>query len=195
MSGYEFDVFISYSRSNNSSNWVRNHFHARLLDCLDDQLGTTPRVFRDEEMERGVHWPNRLANALLRSKIMVAIYTAPYFRSRWCMAEWQSMRDREAMLGLTGSERAQGLVYPILVADSENFPPEARYRTWWDFKRWYRPDLVFQQTKRWLGFHQEVEKVAIDLARLLPQVPHWEPGWPIERPDPPLPPPVQVPRF
>jgi hypothetical protein len=195
VSGYEFDVFISYSRGGNSFKWVRNHFYPRLLDCLGDQLAQAPTVFLDEEMEPGVHWPSRLENALLRTKILITIFTPPYFRSRWCMAEWQSMRDRERLLGLTGRDRAQGLIYPILYSDSESFPDDARERTWWDFKRWAVPDLVYQETREWPEFHRQVEAVAMDLAKLLPQVPDWQADWPIDRPEPALPPPVPLPRF
>jgi TIR domain len=195
VSGYEYDVFISYSRGGNAFKWVRNHFHPRLVDCLGDQLDKPPAVFLDREMERGVHWPTRLENALRGSKILIAVYTPPYFRSRWCMAEWQSMRDREESLGLTARSKAQGLIVPILYSDSDNFPPEARERSWFDFKQWAVPDPVYQETREWPEFHRKVEAVAIDLAKLLPQVPDWQPGWPVNRPDPPLPPPVQLPRF
>jgi hypothetical protein len=195
VSGYEFDVFISYSRGGNAFKWVRNHFHPRLTDCLADQLPRRPNVFIDKEMEKGNHWPTLLEDALRRSKILVAVYAPPYFQSRWCTAEWQSMRRREELLGLTEPGRTQGLIYPILFADSENFPPEARYRSWWDFKQWAYPDPVFQETRGWLEFHEQVVAVATDLARLLPQVPDWRPDWPVDRPEPPLPPPVPLPRF
>src|SRR2546421_13118609 len=100
MSGYRYDVFISYTRrAGNSLRWVRNHLHPRLVDCLGDQLGNSPTVYLDKAMERGVHWPTDIADALRRSKILIPICTPPYFWSPWCTAEWHSMRKREEMLG------------------------------------------------------------------------------------------------
>lgn len=195
MSDYEYDVFISYRRAGGSFKWLMNNFHPRLVDCLADQLPHEPRVFLARQMERGVFWPQELEHALLHAKVLVSIYTPMYFQSAWCMAEWKTMREREKLLGLGTPERSRGLIYPILFSDSENFPEEARYRSWWDFKPWAMPDPVYQETKEWIGFHRQVEGVAIELARLLPRVPPWQPDWPVERPEPALPPHVPLPRF
>ncbi len=105
------------------------------------------------------------------------------------------MAERERVLGFSSAERPQGLIYPILFADSGNFPAFARCAVWTGFKKWNRPDPVFQQTTKWVSFHRKVEAVAMDLASLLPQVPDRRPDWPVCRVDPPLPPPTRVPRF
>jgi len=195
VSGYEFDLFISYRRRGNPLNWVQNHFYPRLRDYLDDHLDKDPALFIDVGMEKGSHWPTRLENALNRTKILIPIYSPQYFRSPWCLAEWTTMAEREVVLGLSSAERPQGLIYPILFSDSDNFPTFARLRSWRDLKKWNNPDPVFQQTVEWVSFLREVEAIAEDLATLLPQVPDWQPDWPIYRPDPPLPPPTLVPRF
>jgi hypothetical protein len=195
VSGYEFDLFISYRRRGNPLNWVHNHFFPRLRDYLEDHLDKDPALFVDVDMEKGTHWPTRLENALSRTKILVPIYSPQYFRSPWCLAEWRTMAERELLLGLSSAERPQGLIYPILFSDSDNFPDFARLRSWRDLKKWNNPDPVFQQTIEWVSFLREVETIAMDLANLLPQVPDWQPDWPVYRPDPPLPPPTRVPRF
>jgi hypothetical protein len=189
VSDYEFDVFISYRRKGNPHDWVRNHFFPRLRDCLDDHLAAEPTLFLDEQMEVGSVWPDRLETALSRTKILVSVFSPQYFRSRWCLAELQTMADREKLLG------HNGLIYPVLFSDSENFPSFARERSWRDLKKWNRPDLVFQQTTEWLGFHQQVETIAIDLASRLALVPKWQPDWPSHRPDPPMPGMTSMPRF
>lgn len=195
VSGYEFDVFISYRRRGNPLNWVLNHFYPRLRDYLDDHLDKDPALFIDVDMEKGTHWPTRLENALNRTKILVPIYTPQYFRSSWCLAEWRTMAAREVVLGLRSGERTQSLIYPILLNDSVNFPADARLHNWWDLKKWNSPDLVFQQSVEWVSFLRQIDAIAEDLASLLPQVPDWQPDWPVCRPDPPLPPPTLVPRF
>src|SRR5882672_9309060 len=63
VAGYEFDVFLSYSRSGNPHMWVRTHFHSLLKSCLEDQLPYEPAIFVDEELDTGVDWPVRLQHA------------------------------------------------------------------------------------------------------------------------------------
>ena len=191
MPGYEFDVFISYRRDGNPHEWGRNHFFDRLRRCLADHLPWKPAVFVDEEMEIGVDWPLRLQRALSRTRILVPILSAEYFQSRWCTSEWQSMVEREELLG-PGLHR---LIYPILYADSENFPAYARRWTWKDLKSWNSPDLVFQQTPAYVDFHKQVEEVASELATRLQEVPEWQPDWPILQADALIRPPTPLPRL
>ncbi|MGM1065382.1 toll/interleukin-1 receptor domain-containing protein [Saccharothrix sp. Mg75] len=196
MSGYKYDLFISYSRYGSVRKWLQNHFHQKLVECLADQVAPAPRVYVDWTMPSAVDWPSNLQKALHRSKIMIQLLTPPYFESQWCVAEWRSMQEREKMLGLAGSDLTQGLVYPILYSDSENFPMEGRTRSWRDFKKLAQPDLVFQESRKFNRFHREVNELARDLVQLLQQVPEWQPDWPIvEKPDPLLIPPPPLPRF
>jgi TIR domain-containing protein len=195
VAGYEFDVFISYIHSGNPLAWMRNHFLPRLRNCLADQLEDEPRVFIDEEMDRATSWPDRLENALHRSKIMVAVLSPQYFRSRWCVAEWHTMAERERLHGMNSRAQPLGLIYPVLFSDSDNFPHYAKTRAWRDLKRWNRPDLVFQQTVGFLDFHEQLADMAADLAKLLPRVPDWDAGWPTQRPEPPYRVPTPLPRF
>jgi hypothetical protein len=197
VSGYEFDVFISYSRRGSAQRWLMNHFYPKFLDCLADQIAPAPKVFVDKAMERGVSWPDRLEKALYRSKILVAVLTPPYFESPWCMAELHNMFAREKFLGLAGPGCPQGLVYPILYSDSSNFPDLTELkRSWWDFKSLALPDMAFQRSEDWLLFHRKVTAFAEDLVELLHEVPDWRSDWPaVVRPDPVLLPPPPIPRF
>jgi hypothetical protein len=195
VSGYEFDVFISYRRKGNPLNWVHNHFFPKLRDCLADHVADEPAVFVDERLETGTSWPVRLENALNRTKVMVAVFSSQYFQSPWCMAEWRSMVEREQLLGLHSEGRPQGLIYPVLLSDSDTFPEFARVRTWRDLKRWNTPEPILQLTTEWVDFHRQVESIAMELAGLLARVPAWQPGWPAHRPDPPFRPPATLPRF
>jgi len=195
VSGYEFDVFVSYIRRGNPYSWVSNHFLPRLRDCLADQLADEPTVFVDEEMERAANWPARLEQALNRTKVMVAVLSPQYFRSPWCLAEWDTMVERERQLGMFTAEQPQGLIYPVLFSDSDTFPDAVKVRGWRDLKPWNQPDPVFQQTVEWTGFHQQMSEIAVDLAKKLPRIPDWRPGWPAFRPEPPYRAPTPLPRF
>jgi hypothetical protein len=196
VSGYKFDFFISYARRGSVQKWLLNHFHQKLLECLADQLAPTPKVYVDRGMARAVHWPSSLQHALRHSKIMIQLLTPHYFQSRWCRAEWYSMLEREKVLGIANPGQPMGLIYPILYSDSDNFPPEGKERSWQNFKEFANPDPPYQETREFIHFHREVNRVAADLVELLHQVPAWRPDWPdVDPPDPLLPPPVPLPRF
>jgi hypothetical protein len=196
VSGYKYDVFISYSRRGTVQKWLLNHFYDKLRECLADQFAPPPRVYMDRSMPRAVHWPSELQNALRHSKIMIQMLTPNYFESQWCTAERRSMEAREEMPGLAGPDISQGLIYPILYSDSNNFPDEARQRSWVDFKEFANPDPVYQQTAGYVHFHRKVTELASDLVELIRQAPDWRPDWPvIEKPDPVVIPPPPLPRF
>lgn len=190
---YEFDVFLSYSRKGGSPGWVHNHFLPKLRDCLTDEMGDVPTIFVDQHMDTGTVWTSDIERALTRSKLLVSIYSPQYFRSEWCLAEWQSMAAREQLLGLASRELTQGLIYPVLYSDSANFPDYGKDRMWHDMKGLDSPDLVFQQTSDWLKFHNKMREIALNLAGLLDKVPQWRPDWPIVRPEVPIPPTTKFP--
>jgi TIR domain len=196
VSGYEYDIFISYSRHGSAREWMQNHFLAALKDCLADETAPTPRIYVDYTMPKSSDWPSNLQWALLRSKIMVQLLAPHYFLSEWCMAEWHSMRERQNKLGLASVDVPQGLICSILYADSQNFPPEGRNVSWWDFKKFAIPFPAFRNSGDYIPFYEKVRELARDLVELLDQVPEWQPDWPIiEKPDPVLMPPAKMPRF
>jgi hypothetical protein len=193
VSDYEFDVFLSYSRKGGSPKWVHNHFLPKLREYLTDEIGYVPKVFVDQEMEPGTVWPARLERTLGRSKILVAVYSAQYFRSDWCLAEWKSMAAREQVLGLASPGLTNGLIFPVLYADSQNFPEYGLDRMWHDMKGLDNPDLMFQQSPDWLEFHRRMRRIATDVEQMLDNVPPWRSDWPIVRPDVPVPPTTRFP--
>jgi hypothetical protein len=196
VSGYKYDFFISYSRHGTAQQWLLNHFYKKLCECLADQLSPPPKVYMDRGMSKGVHWPSSLQHALHRSKIMIQVLSPGYFKSNWCMAELRSMQAREKLLGFASPEIPQGLIYPILYSDSQNFPLEQRQRSWWDLKAYAQPDPVYQQTVEFIEFHRKMIEVATDLAELVQQVPPWQADWPlVVTPDPVLLPQAPLPRF
>ncbi|WP_394617407.1 TIR domain-containing protein [Lentzea sp. JNUCC 0626] len=193
---YKYDFFISYSRKGTVQKWLLTHFYKKLVEYLADECAPAPRVYMDRTMPRAVEWAHNLENSLRYSKIMIQLLTPPYFESDWCMAELESMHQREAMLGLAGSDISQGLIYPILYSDSDNFPDIGRMRSWQDFKEYAYAEAVYQDSVEYLGFCRQVRVLARDLVQLVQQVPPWSPDWPIvDRPNPVIIPPPPLPRF
>jgi hypothetical protein len=187
---YEFDVFVSYSRSaGNVSDWVWNHFYPVLKRCLEDEIGKG-EIFIDRQMDVGIPWPDQLATSLRKSRLLVPVLSAPYFNSAWCTAEWGSMEEREAVSG------TQGLIFPVVFADGVSFPQQVRNRQLHEeFKNYNVPYPKYQETESYQYFHQEVQNLARLIADRLSQVPAWRDDWPVLKPPALSPPPGRLPRF
>jgi hypothetical protein len=181
--GYRYDLFISYSRRGNVLGWVKNHLYPVLKSCLEDELPRRPEIFIDDRLEVGGNWPNELANALLHSRMLLAVWSPPYFRSSWCLAEWQSMVKRQELLGMGTRQNPSGLVYPVVFSDGEHFPNEARViQGVTSFKEWQFPYPQFRETAAYLDFHAAVSATSSYLAGRINTVPDWCPDWPVETP-------------
>jgi hypothetical protein len=184
---YEYDLFLSYKRAGDVPAWVTNHFYPVLRNALTDLLPSPPRIFLDTEQEVGVRWPDNLARALQRSRYLLAVWTVPYFQSAWCMAEWKTIQRREQILGWGTQQNPLGLVYPVIFADGDNFPEEARIvQARRDLSRWAIPLPGFKETPTYIEFYQAMRDVAVTLAARLDDVPAWQPNWPVIRPKPNL---------
>ncbi len=190
---YEYDVFISYQRTGRLvPAWVRNHFHPRLCELLDENLARDVKIFFDGDVQGGGKWPYELRSALQRTRILVAVCSPKYFLNEWCLAEWHSMAKREE---LVIPDRPQGLIYPVIFNDSENFPAYAHERRMRSLKEWNQPYEHFQVAPAYLDFHREMERIATELTDLFEQVPPWRPDWPVETPEPGSLGPSRLPRF
>ncbi len=182
---YENDIFISYRRSPTVGPWVRNHLAPRLEARLNEVSARPVHVYCDFKMEEGVNWPAELKLRIRRSRMLVTVWSADYFRSSWCMAEWQSFRRREALLGLFNDEHPRGLVYPVRYSDGDHFHAEARItQCRRDFSELNYPDEVFRLSVKYLEFDNLVRAMASDLASLLNDVPSWSDTFPIVEPAP-----------
>jgi hypothetical protein len=195
--GYEHHVFISYPRQGDVLDWVRNHLHPVLKRRLDEELPEEAQIFLDEQIETGSAWPDALARALHRSCCMVAVFCPGYFRSRWCMAEWQTMRKREELLGYRCEANPAGLVYPVVFSDGKCFPEEAKAiqgRT--DLRPYAFPFPQFRDSKKYLKFYEVMTEVTGELAQWFDaRIPPWDDSWPALRPPPEPPPPPRFPRL
>ena len=95
LSGYKYHIFISYRRAGEAGEWVHNHFFPVLKGRLESMLPEEPKIFIDENIEKGSKWPEKLAQALHQSRCMIAVWSPGYFRSTWCVAEWETLLARE----------------------------------------------------------------------------------------------------
>lgn len=178
---YEWDVFVSYPRDGQAGTWVHNHFLPVLRECLNSVLPHQPRIFTDDELPTGGIWSDDLKRALLHSRLLVAVWTPPFFRSNWCMAEWESMLAREA--ALAGDRPPRGLVYPVVFSDGDHFTPRAKqtqHRR--DLNAFAYPYPAFRDSAAYLLFHDAMMDIAMEIEAHLRTIPAWCAGWPIVEP-------------
>ncbi|MGE4061546.1 MAG: TIR domain-containing protein [Sphingomonadales bacterium] len=193
---YQYDIFLSYPRAGATGEWVRNHFRPVLEECLDLEMPVPPAIWYDEDQRPGVNWPLNLQQALLHSRLLVAVWSPPYFRSQWCVGEWQSMLARQRALGLSTVQNPLGLVYPVVFADGIHFPQEARdIQSRRDLSIWGIPFPQFRKTTAYQEFWTRMREVAAEIAAHLSMVPPWSPGWPVLSPPIPTAPHVPLPRL
>ena len=130
---YVHDVFISYKRDPVRNQWLEEHFIPLFSSTVREaiaaaalrrpagifydqtQISKASLVFDQTGIEPGQPWRQALAAAIRTSRCMVAIWTPLYFWSPWCLAEWDSFRNRP-----------RAVVVPIRTHGGESFPRRRR---------------------------------------------------------------------
>lgn len=190
---YRYDIFLSYRRSDTVGLWVKNHLFNRLEARVNELAGAPVRISCDLQIAAGAAWPNDLRSRIRSSSILLSVWSADYFRSDWCMAEWQSFRAREQLLGLRGDDHTNGLVFPVRYADGEFYHPDAaNTQCNADFSGLNYPDDVFRLSAKYIEFDQAVQNMCAELVTMLATIPPWRPDFPIVEPAPMAP--IVVPR-
>lgn len=179
---YEYDIFLSYPRQGSVGIWVHQHFLPLLQESLDGQLADSPKIFVDGAQPTGVTWPANIQKALLESRLLVAVWTPPYFRSDWCKAEWTSMLEREMVLEKQGLKPARGLVYPVVYSDGKHFDPRAKATQQRSLRDYTYPYPSFKDTVAYLAFHDAMKEVAFEIEEHLNAIPPWDPTWTVVLP-------------
>jgi hypothetical protein len=126
MPDYEYHFFISYRRSDKRwIRWARENVAEALETLLRPALGKV-KIFVDWQIETGFSWPDYLARALGRSRILVPLLSRDYFNSDWCRLELALMRDREERCKFRCSSNPAVLILPFVYDDGDCFPVEVR---------------------------------------------------------------------
>lgn len=126
MADYEYDIFISYRRMDDGwIRWAKENFVRPLRSLLCPALGNV-KIFIDEQIETGVSWPEDLARAHARSKLMIPILSRDFFNSVWCRLELALMCHREEITGWRTRARPDVLILPMVIDDGNCFPPQVQ---------------------------------------------------------------------
>jgi hypothetical protein len=183
--GYEYDIFVSYRRTSTMGPWVRKRLVPLLEARINEVAKDDVRLFCDEDMPDGANLPEQLKLSIRRSALLLTVWSADYFRSAWCMAEWQSFRERETMLGMFNATNPQGLVYPIRYADGDNYHSDAKPTLCKkDFSDLNYVGEAFIGSPEYLQFEGLVKQMAQDLAARLDALPPWNEAFPVVEPPP-----------
>lgn len=198
--GYRHDVFISYPRGAQAASWLFEHFLPLFRGWLDESAPRPVSVFVDESIEVGAPWPEELAGALGRSRLLLALWTPKYFRSRWCEAELATMFAREGWRQPLPAGELSGLVYPLRWNDGEHFPPEFTERAKWvDMEPFaFGSAGAFRAHPKFVEFEGVVKTIAADIVRRLSVIDAtvpWSPDFPVVRPLPRPEPAFPMPRL
>lgn len=108
---------------------------------------------------------------------MVSVYSPEYFRSQWCLSEFQTMALRQRACGLPSDNDARTLIIPVKFNDGDHFPKEASRITYRDLSPWNFPYEVFEESPRYLEFADEVRSLAEHVVKRLADVPAWSETW------------------
>lgn len=135
MTGYEYDVFLSYRRGqrlapggdwplDRDGEWVHKVFFPEFKHWLEQEYPGA-RIAFDKDLPPGREWEATLQRWLRHSKCLVAVWNPLYFRSKFCRSEFHSMLERQKKHMPVDAE-GPGLVLPAVYADGKWFDDQAK---------------------------------------------------------------------
>lgn len=190
---YQYDVFVSYKREP-AGHQLITPWLDKVLDRIEFGLrqhvgGKRVRMFIDRtEITGGDQWADKIRKALRTAKCLLPIWSPEYFRSDWCMIEWQSFVSREQLLKDNGHAACK-LIVPIKVFDGQWFPKETKGIQQLDLSPYTATTEGFWETRRADELDQKLfNEVAPTLAKAVLGAPRFDPGWQVAPAKPGAPP-------
>ena len=183
---YDYDIFISYRHKGPAYSWVTEYFHPLLEQWLPESMPVEydAKIFIDSQIETGAEWPAKLRQALRTSRCLLPILSPEYFRSKWCQAELQTMRQREHLLGLRTDEDSSGLIYAVVFAGPKLLPPEVQTIQPKDMSQWATTYSDFRRSQKFESFESEMKRICEEISQIVQRAPAWQ-DWPVITPPEP----------
>ncbi len=176
---YEYDVFLSYKRGKIPETWLNETFKPLFEFKLSNALGriNVPIFVDKTEIRNGVEWSSIIENALLKSKVMVALISPTYFNSDWCVKEFKSMFKRQQELWKRNLlDKNFSLVTPIVQQGPLNKLPELIHHIQFvDYTRFMRVGRSFHDSEEFQQLQELMEKDVQQTALMIERVPDWAP--------------------
>jgi len=174
---YQYDIFISYKRGQETNRWIIEHFEPLLAHVVELELGRSPIIYRDNRLHDGGTWPIDLGIALGSSRVLVPLWTKTYFHSEWCVRELSIMLDREREMGCRTPTKPDGMIIPAVLHDCEIIKPELAHVEYRQIRDCYNVRMR-HDSARAERLADELGAAAPGIARSIESVPEWQPHWP-----------------
>jgi hypothetical protein len=181
--GYQYDLFISYVRQPPVLTWVNLHFKPTLEERIRCQFPLDPIIFVDDlSIPKGSKWSEKIIEALRTTRVIIPIWSADYFRSEWCVAEWITMEERQKQI-TQKEKKSVPVLFPIKFIDENYFPDLAKKTQMEDLSEYNYTTPEFKKSEKFMAFEKKVEDIAKNICRIILDVPPWDPHWHIYSPD------------
>src|SRR5574341_135900 len=92
ISGFAYDVFVSYSHIDNEDEWV-SRLHEHIRRAVDSKLGHRANFFRDPRLKTGAILDPALKEAVRNSAVFLAVLSPGYCESDYCKQELKWFAD------------------------------------------------------------------------------------------------------
>ena len=140
---------------------------------MDDE----PKIFFDySELNLGDSLTEQTTSSLLQSKLLLAILTPAFFKSQWCAREWATFHYKEQI-----SDSKSPLIFPIYVRGKEMMPSWAISRRLFDMSNVPLHAPAFTDKRQSLKMTEQIQRLAKEVAQLLPKVPPFDPKWTVSK--------------
>jgi TIR domain len=175
---YEYDIFLSYNRKFPHGDWVNDIFYPLFKSYIDEALNEDVKIFKDsQEIQSGYDWKLKIRSALIKSKVMVSIFSPSYFRSEWCMREFSTIYQRQKELGFLTLQNPTGLIIPIKIFDGEHFPEYASTLQMLNCIDFNRVGPGVKQTNLYIDLQGKLQTWVYDVAYALGNAPNFDSQW------------------
>jgi hypothetical protein len=173
---YQWDVFISYRRSNDWPRFIEKLFLPMFRHWLDAAVGRPSSIFFDaHDIETGEQWPAKLADALAHSKTMVSLWSKEYFNSKWCESELKQMLTRRNSVD-PGPYGRPPIVLAVVMHDSEHVDQSVADIQRYNLKGLCNP-WIAEGSPMAERLSQEIEALSHDVANALLRAPEYDDAW------------------
>jgi hypothetical protein len=177
--GYDYDIFLTYLRSNPLSlQWVNDIFYPLFEPLVSEAANAHVRIFKDtESIMSGMNWKNRIKQALAHSKIMVPVFSPLYFQSKWCLREFTAMYYRQCQLNLATINNPNGLILPVKIFDGQHFPQQAADIHTLDCTSYFRVGEAVKTSLIYLELQEKLIGWVDQVAAAIQAAPAWDAAW------------------
>lgn len=179
---YQYDIFISYKRGDETNRWISDHFEPLLRHAVELELGRPVAIYRDNRLLDGGTWPLDLGVALGASRVLIPLLTKTYFHSEWCVRELSVVLERERQASCRTALNPNGVVVPVILHDCEILKPELTHVQCREIRECFNVRMQ-RESVRAEKLAEELNLAAPGIARSIENAPTWQVDWPIATAD------------